>query len=62
MVAKLFSEKIPYNAEKNFFESGSFPETLTIDNPLKATEKIRPISDAIIVKEDLISFQKFDQC
>ena len=57
-IKRFFAEKVPVEAKKDFFESGSFPATVRIENKLKAIEKIRSVIDGIIAK-DIITLQRF---
>jgi len=49
-----FANEIPHMAEKDFFEFGSFPFTLKINNKQKAAEKIKSVIDGIIAKDIII--------
>jgi len=55
---KFFVESVPPNAERDFFESGSFPSAIRIENKQKAIEKIKSVIDGIIAK-DIITLQRF---
>ncbi len=57
-IRKFFIELIPSEFEKNFFESGSIPSAIKIENKQKAIEKIKNVIDGIIIK-DIIALQKF---
>lgn len=57
-IRKFFVESVPPNSEKDFFESGSFPSAIRIENKQKAIEKIKSVIDGIIAK-DIITLQKF---
>jgi len=46
--------KSSHMAEKDFFEFGSFPFTLKINNKQKAVEKIKSVIDGIIAKDIII--------
>lgn len=58
-IGKFFAESVPYQSEKDFFESGSFPSVLKIENKQKAAEKIKSVIDGIIAK-DVIALQRFE--
>lgn len=58
-VNRFFAESIPYQSEKDFFESGSFPAVLKIKNKQKAVEKIKSVIDGIIAK-DIIKLKSFE--
>lgn len=57
-IQKFFVESVPPKSDKDFFESGSFPSVIRIENKQKAIEKIKSVIDGIIAK-DIISLQKF---
>lgn len=57
-IRRFFVEAVPPNTENDFFESGSFPSVIRIDNKQKAIEKIKSVIDGIIAK-DIITLQKF---
>jgi len=58
-IDRYFVNEIPPEAEKDFFESGSFPSTLKIKNKLKAIEKIKSVIDGIIAK-DILKLKSFE--
>ena len=58
-INRYFVNEIPKEALNNFFESGSFPFTLKIENKQKALEKLRSIIDSIIVK-DILKLKGFE--
>lgn len=58
-IDRYFVNEIPKEAERNFFESGSFPSVLKIENKLKAVEKIKSVIDGIIVK-DILKLKSFE--
>lgn len=57
-IQKFFVEAVPPQSVKDFFESGSFPSAIRIENKQKAIEKIKSVIDGIIAK-DIITLQKF---
>ena len=57
-IRKFFVESVQPKSETDFFESGSFPSTIRIENKQKAIEKIKSVIDGIIAK-DIITLQKF---
>ena len=57
-IRKFFVESAPFKSDVDFFESGSFPSTIRIENKQKAVEKIKSVIDGIIAK-DIITLQKF---
>ncbi|MBZ1345519.1 MAG: AAA family ATPase [Candidatus Nealsonbacteria bacterium] len=57
-IRKFFVESVPPKSETDFFESGSFPSAIRIENKQKAIEKIKSVIDGIIAK-DIITLQKF---
>lgn len=57
-IRKFFIESVSSESEADFFESGSFPSAIKIENKQKAGEKIKSIIDGIIAK-DIITLQKF---
>lgn len=57
-IERFFAESVPPKAETNFFESGSFPSVIRIENKQKAIEKIKSVIDGIIAK-DIIALQRF---
>ncbi len=57
-IQRFFVEAVPFQSEKDFFESGSFPSTIKIENKQKATEKIKTIVDGVIIK-DIVTLQNF---
>jgi len=57
-IRKFFIESVLPNTERNFFESGSFPSAIRIENKQKAVEKIKSVIDGIIAK-DIITLQRF---
>ena len=58
-INKYFVNEIPPQAEDEFFESGSFPSTLNVNNKIKRIEKIKSVIDGIIVK-DLLKLKRFE--
>ena len=58
-INKYFVNEVPPEAEDEFFESGSFPSTLNINNKIKRIEKIKSVIDGIIVK-DLLKLKRFE--
>lgn len=58
-VNRFFAESMPPQSEKDFFESGSFPSVLKIENKQKAAEKIKSVIDGIIAK-DIIGLKSFE--
>jgi predicted AAA+ superfamily ATPase len=58
-INKYFVNEVPFGAENDFFESGSFPSALRIENKQKAIEKIKSVIDGIIVK-DVLKLKKFE--
>ena len=58
-IQRYYVNKIPFGSENNFFESGSFPSALTIENKQKAIEKIKSVIDSIIVK-DILTLKRFE--
>jgi len=58
-INKYFVNEVPPQAEDEFFESGSFPSTLNINNKIKRIEKIKSVIDGIIVK-DLLKLKRFE--
>lgn len=58
-VNRFFVESMPPQSEKDFFESGSFPSVLKIENKQKAVEKIKSVIDGIIAK-DIIKLRSFE--
>lgn len=57
-IRRFFVEFALPSSEKDFFESGSFPSAIRIENKQKAIEKIKSVIDGIIAK-DIITLQKF---
>lgn len=57
-IRKFFIESVPPKSEADFFESGSFPSTVRIENKQKSIEKIKSVIDGIIAK-DIITLKKF---
>jgi len=57
-IRKFFVESVPARSETDFFESGSFPSVIRIENKQKAMEKIKSVIDGIIVK-DIVTLQRF---
>jgi len=57
-IRKFFVESISPKIETDFFESGSFPSAIRIENKQKAIEKIKSVIDGIIAK-DIITLQRF---
>ncbi|PKP61262.1 MAG: hypothetical protein CVT88_00645 [Candidatus Altiarchaeales archaeon HGW-Altiarchaeales-1] len=57
-IRRFFVESVPFQSEKDFFESGSFPSTIKIENKQKAMEKIKTIIDGVIIK-DVVTLQNF---
>lgn len=57
-IRKFFVESVPPQSEKDFFELGSFPSAISIENKQKAIEKIKSVIDGIIAK-DIITLQRF---
>ena len=57
-IRKFFVESAPFKSDVDFFESGSFPSTIRIENKQKAVEKIKSVIDGIIAK-DIINLQRF---
>jgi len=58
-INKYFVNEVPPQAEDEFFESGSFPSILNINNKIKRIEKIKSVIDGIIVK-DLLKLKRFE--
>jgi len=58
-INKYFVNEVPPQAEDEFFESGSFPSTLNINNKMKRIEKIKSVIDGIIVK-DFLKLKRFE--
>lgn len=58
-IDRYFVNEVPLEAEKDFFESGSFPSTIKIENKLKAIEKIKNVVDGIIAK-DILKLKSFE--
>jgi uncharacterized protein len=58
-INRYFVNEVPLGAENDFFESGSFPSALKIENKQKAIEKIKSVIDGIIVK-DVLQLKKFE--
>ncbi len=58
-VNRFFLESILPQAEKDFFESGSFPSVIKISNKQRAMERIKGVIDGIIAK-DVIALQRFE--
>lgn len=58
-ITRYFVNEVPLEAEKDFFESGSFPSAIKIENKQKAIEKIRSIIDGIIAK-DILKLKSFE--
>ncbi len=58
-INKYFVNEVPPEAEDEFFESGSFPSTLNVNNKIKRIEKIKSVIDGIIVK-DLLKLKRFE--
>lgn len=58
-IDRYFVNEVPLEAEKDFFESGSFPSTIKIENKLKAVEKIKSVIDGIIIK-DILKLKSFE--
>lgn len=59
VIDRYFINEIPPEAENNFFESGSFPSTIKIENKLKAVEKIKSVIDGVIAK-DILKLKSFE--
>ena len=57
-IRKFFVESVQPKSETDFFESGSFPSAIRIENKQKAIEKIKSVIYGIIAK-DIITLQKF---
>jgi uncharacterized protein len=58
-INRYFVNEVPLGAENDFFESGSFPSALKIENKQKAIEEIKSVIDGIIVK-DVLQLKKFE--
>ena len=58
-IDRYFINEIPRNAEKDFFQSGSFPSAIKIENKQKVQEKIKSVIDGIIAK-DILKLKNFD--
>jgi predicted AAA+ superfamily ATPase len=58
-IDRYFVNEVPPEAENNFFESGSFPSTIKIENKLKAVEKIKSVIDGVIAK-DILKLKSFE--
>ena len=57
-IDRYFINEIPHVAEKDFFEFGTFPFTLKINNKQMSVEKIKSVIDGIIVK-DILKLKDF---
>ena len=57
-IRKFFVESVPLKSEADFFEFGSFPSVIRIENKQKAIEKIKSVIDGIITK-DIITLRRF---
>lgn len=58
-INRYFINEVPLGAERDFFESGSFPSTIKIENKQKAIEKIKSVIDGIVAK-DILKLKKFE--
>ena len=58
-IKRYFANEAPFGAENDFFESGSFPSTIKIENKQKAIEKIKSVIDGIIAK-DILKLKRFE--
>lgn len=58
-INRYFINEVRPEAESNFFESGSFPSTIKIENKLKAIEKTKSVIDGVIVK-DILKLKSFE--
>ncbi len=58
-INRYFVNEVPPEAEEEFFESGSFPSTLNLNNKIKIIEKIKSVIDGIIVK-DILKLKRFE--
>ena len=58
-INRYFINEVPPEAENIFFESGSFPSTIKIENKLKAVEKIKSVIDGVIAK-DILKLKSFE--
>lgn len=58
-IERYFVNEVPFGAENDFFESGSFPSTIKIENKQKAIEKIKSVIDGIIAK-DILKLKRFE--
>ena len=58
-IDSFFANSVPYNSMNGFFESGSFPSVIKIENKQKAIEKIKSVIDGIVAK-DIIALQRFE--
>lgn len=58
-IDRYFVNEIPQEAERDFFESGSFPSYIKIENKQKAIEKIKSVIDGIIAK-DILKLKNFE--
>lgn len=56
---RYFINEIPKDALKDFFEMGSFPSVLKMENKLKALEQIKSVIDGMIVK-DILNIKRFE--
>jgi len=58
-INRYFVNEVPPEAENEFFESGSFPSILNINNKIKRIEKIKSVIDGIIVR-DILKLKRFE--
>lgn len=58
-IERYFVNEVPLGAENDFFESGSFPSAVKIENKQKAIEKIKSVIDGIVAK-DILKLKKFE--
>ena len=58
-IDRYFVNEIPQEAQRDFFESGSFPSAIKIENKQKAVEKIKSVIDGIIAK-DILKLKNFE--
>lgn len=58
-IKRYFINEVSPEAENYFFESGSFPSAIKIENKQRAIEKIRSVIDGIIAK-DILKLKRFE--
>lgn len=59
LVNRFWAESVPHQSESDFFEFGSFPSVLKIENKQNAVEKVKSVIDGIIAK-DIIKLNNFE--